>query len=318
MVLPGVLVVLISTVLIYLLGARLLSSRAHGATAALLFASTPLVWLVTQAGSRSLDQWPFLIGWLLSIERFRAEPNARHLVAAGGLLGLGRYSSVAAIVMMPICLAMTVVVLMSLGRLRIADPRMVALIAAFGVAAAPFAAHLAVHPEYLRDRILAYGLYDANRYNPFQGARELFSWVGLVARTEVYWDSFKPALLFLSGSSLRDSVMSPQVFLLPLAALMPIGFYRMASQPCTPAAWLCASGFAVAPLAAALTAQKPDPGRLIMAAPFAALVATHGIAQLLESRGRAARTAGILLPVCVLLCFGLFYGNMLGGWSSPH
>ena len=91
--------------------------------------------------------------------------------------------------------------------------------------AIPFAIYLVLHPEYWRDRIMAHGLYDAHRYNLLQGAREMFSWVGLTARTEVYYDSFNPALLFLSGGGIEKSLTSPQVFLLPFAAV--IGTYGL-------------------------------------------------------------------------------------------
>ena len=51
----------------------------------------------------------------------------------------------------------------------------------------------------------------------------------------------------------------------------------------------CLTGFLAAPFAAALTAENPDPRRLIFLAPFAAPIATYGLDRLL----RGARTRAL-------------------------
>ena len=63
------------------------------------------------------------------------------------------------------------------------------------------------------------------------------SWVGLTARTEVYYDSFNPALLFLSGGGIGEEPDS-QVFLLLFAVLLAMGFHRVLTRESPPAAWL--------------------------------------------------------------------------------
>ncbi len=73
---PSLIALLVSTGLIYALGARLLPSKLYGAAAAALFASTPLVWLAARAGSNALYQLPIVIGWLFCIDRFRSDPKA--------------------------------------------------------------------------------------------------------------------------------------------------------------------------------------------------------------------------------------------------
>lgn len=275
-------VVLISTGLIYALGARLFSSRTYGVVAAACFASTPMVILAIRGGSDSLDQLPFVIGWLLCVDRFRISGAARDLAGAGALLGLGVYGYWAAIVMMPVYLAITVLALVLAADLRLADRRIAALLVAFVVAVAPMVAYVAMHPEYLRDRILAYGLYDANRYNILQGAREVFSWVGLTARSEVYYDYFNPAFLFLSGGGVARSLARPQVFHLPYVLLMGAGLHRIVTRAVPLTARLAIAAFLVAPAAAALTAQPPLAARAVLMAPAAALIAAYGVVHLVE------------------------------------
>ena len=280
----GALIALLSTGLIYALGARLFSSKAGGMLVAAFFLTTPLIYHAVRGGSASLYQLPFVIGWLLCIDRFRTSGAARDLAGAGAVLGLGLYSFWAATVVMPVYLAITVVAIVLTSDLRLNDRRIGAMAAAFAVAAAPLAAYLLMHPEYFRDRILAYGLYDANRYNILQGSREVFSWVGLTARSEVFYDYFNPAFLFLSGGGLARSLAHPQVFHLPYALLLAAGLHRIVTRDVPITAWLAVAGFAAAPIAAALTAQPPVAARAILMAPCAAVIAAYGAVHLWEFR----------------------------------
>ena len=58
---------------------------------------------------------------------------------------------------------------------------------------------LVLHPEDFRSTVNALHLYDANRLNPLQGVRDMASWIGLTARSDVYYDYFNPAFLFITG-----------------------------------------------------------------------------------------------------------------------
>ncbi len=294
---PSLVALLVSTGLIYALGARLFPGKLYGAATAALFATTPLVWLAARAGSSALYQLPIVIGWLFCIDRFRSEPKALNLAAAGAVLALGLYTHHAAIVTMPVLLVVSVVVLVAVGGLAVSDRRLAVMPAAFVAVAIPFAIYLVLHPEYLRDRIVGHGLYDADRYNVLQGAREMFSWVGLTARTEVYYDSFNPALLFLSGGGIVKSLTNPQMFLLPFAVVLVVGFHRILTRESPPAAWLAVGGFFAAPIAAALTAQPPVPARLLLMAPFAVVIGAYGLQHIVARFSmRASRAPRIDKP----------------------
>lgn len=265
--------VLIASIgLMYFLGARMFASARMGIVTVALFALTPLLWLQSQQAPASLEPLPFVVGWLLAVANFRNDRAAWWPVAAGGCLGAGVYTSQAAVVMMPLYLMLTVAVVAHARAVPLRQ--VVLLVAAFVVVAAPFAVSLVRHPEEFRATVNAYHLYDANRFNVRQGVREMASWVGLTARSEVYYDYFNPAFLFLTG----------RVLLLPLAVLVPVGMVHIVSDETTPLARLSIAGFVAAPFAASLTAQAPIPGRILFITPFAAIVSAYAVKRLLSWR----------------------------------
>ena len=258
--------------LMYVLGARIFASTRMGIVTVALFALTPLLWLQGRQAPASLEPLPFVVGWLLAAAHIQHDRAGWWPVAAGGCLGAGVYTSQAAVVMMPLYLVLTVAVM---AHARAAPLRHVVLLAAaFFVVTAPFAVSLLRHPEEFRDTVNAYHLYDANRFTLRQGVREMASWVGLTARSEVYYDYFNPAFLFLTG----------RVLLFPLAVLLPVGIGQIVSSETVPIARLSIAGFVVAPFAASLTAQAPTPGRILFITPFAAIVSAYGMKRLLAWR----------------------------------
>jgi hypothetical protein len=175
--------------------------------------------------------------------------------------------------MMPLYLLLTIAVFAYARAVPLRTLGMV--LASFSVAVAPLAVSLARQPERFRNIVNAYHLYDANRFTLRQGIREMTSWVGLTARSEVYYDYFNPAFLFLTG----------RVLLLPLVVLVPVGLYQIVADETTPMARLSLAGFLAAPFAAALTAQPPTPARMLFVTPFAAIVSAYGLKRLLAWSG---------------------------------
>ena len=244
--------------------------------AAAIVLLTPLLWQL--AGTNALALLPLLpvIAWLVASAGWVQSRSVAWGMVAGVALGLGLYTSTAAIVMMPVFLAITLAILIH-G--RVVSWRQSAIcLAAFVVCASTLAVTWLRHPEQLRLAINSHRLYDADRYNLLQGAREVTSWVGLTARSEVYWDYFNPAFLFLTGG-----VLFP-----PLIVLVPLGLFALLRESAsTPLTRLWLAGLAVAPLAAAVTAETPIPARALYIAPFAAIIAAAGVQYLLIlARGR--------------------------------
>src|SRR5439155_4975522 len=83
----------ISIGLMYVLGARMFSSARFGIVPVALFALTPLLWRQSQNAPASLDPLPFVVGWLLAVAHFQRAHAKGWPVVAGGLLGVGVYTS---------------------------------------------------------------------------------------------------------------------------------------------------------------------------------------------------------------------------------
>lgn len=252
------------------------SARLGGLTAA-VFASTPLIWVQWHSQPASIYPLLFVAGWLAAVVYSDQLRSPLWAALAGGVLGLGTYGSHAATVMMPVYLVLTIA-LVAPDRVR--SRSTLALVGAFAIAVAPLAVSVLRQPDDFRRTFTAYHIYDAYRFNVLQGAKELTSWVSLTARSEMYYDYFNPTLLFLTG----------RVLLFPLVVLLPTGLYRMLRHEPTPLARLSLAGFFAAPLAAALTAERPVPARIIYITIFAAVVSTYGVRQLLSWR-QDARTS---------------------------
>lgn len=243
------------------------------ALSAAIFVLTPLLWQLANSNPGALLPLLPVLAWLFATVRWTQTRSATWGIAAGAALGLGLHTSLAAVVMMPAYLAITLAIL---AHGRVAPwPQYGTCVAAFLVCAAPLAATWLRHPDQLRLAINSHHLYDADRFSLIQGAREVTSWVGLTARSEVYWDYFNPAFLFLTGG----------VLLPPLILLLPLGLFDLLRQPATPQSRLWLAGLALAPLAASLTAEVPIPARALYLTPFAALIAARGAQYLLELIG---------------------------------
>jgi len=262
--------------LMYGLGARMFRSVRWGILAAGIFVLTPLLWQQRQNPTAPLDALPFVLAWLFALTHFDNPRGQWWAVIGGASLGAGVYTSDAGAVMMPLYVLLTVALIAADRPVSIR--RLIAVVAAFAAAVAPFALSLIRHPDNLRRTVDAHHLYDTSRFTLLQGVHEMFSWVGMTARSEVYYDYFNPVFLFFTGG----------VLLLPLVVLLPAGLYRMVTHESTPLARLTIGGFLVAPFAASLTAEPPAPRGILFITPFAAIVAAYGVQHLLSLRTRVA------------------------------
>jgi len=245
------------------------SGRSAGFVAATLFLLTPLLWMQARSEPASLIVLPFITGWLLAVSRAQSDGSAAWPAVAGACLGAAIYTSYASVVMMPLFLLIAIGA--AVHARALSARRLGVMVAAFAVALIPFAVFLARHPDALHHTVTTFHLYDADRFNLRQGLREMASWIGLTARSEVYYDYFNPAFLFLTG----------RVLLFPMAVLLPAGLYQIMSCEDTVFARVALGGFLAAPFAASLTAEAPTPRRILFLTPFAAVVATYGVKWLL-------------------------------------
>lgn len=281
-------------------GARLFKSPRAGIAIGALTATMPVLIVNREHVPASLPALLAVIGWLLAVDAFERTGRVTWLASAGAILGLATGVSGTALVTMPLLLVVTLAVLMFVeGERPVPATALLVAAGAFTIAIQPVALYLAVNPDWYQTRVVAHSLYDVERFNPLQGAREVFSWVGITERSAVYWHYLDPSFLFLPGQTFREALTEPRVFLLPFLVLLPLEIARRLLLP-QRLPMLIVAGFLAAPVAGAIIGGSPVPARLVLAAPFAALLAYGGLAALLESPRRGRVIAGSVLAAAVV------------------
>jgi 4-amino-4-deoxy-L-arabinose transferase-like glycosyltransferase len=306
--LPTVCVGVADVVLLYWVGRHVFKREGYALFAAGLLALAPAHFMLSRYALDYVYPLPFMLAWLLCLLLFLDRGRLAWLFAATACLGVGFYSYIASVVLMTMYLGLTGLVLL----LTKQTPRAYAAAAAgFALPLLPFAAWLLKHPTVLSDTAARYDLYDSKKLNALQGIREFLGYPNLDRLSALYWSYFSPSFLFFSGDGqMTFSTRSVGVLLMPLALLLPLGFYQViVRRPSVPSV-LVLIGFVTAPAAAVLVPESAAIIRAVALLPFAALLAAFGL-ELLWS------AASVRLPKTALAAagaFGLAAGLAYGVW----
>jgi 4-amino-4-deoxy-L-arabinose transferase-like glycosyltransferase len=307
--LPTVFVGVADVVLVYAVGRRIFERGSYAAFAAALLALAPAHFMLSRYALDYVYPLPFILAWLLCLVMFLENGRLPWLLAATLCLGVGFYSYIASVLLMAMYLGFTTLALL----LTRQSPRAFAVAAlGFAVPLLPFAVWFLSHPTVLSDTAARYDLYDAKKLNALQGLREFLSYESLERLSSLYWTYFSPSFLFFSGDGqITFSTRSVGVLLMPLALLLPLGFYEIVARRPTIPNLLVLAGFLTAPAAAVLV---PEPAAIIRAVallPFAALLATFGLELLWTTPAvRPSRTA-LTVGGAALVALGLSTGIWL-------
>lgn len=294
---PTALIAVLNVVLTFLVARRLFQSNLMGLVAAGMLLLTPVHFIRGRLLLSPLYSIPFILAWLWSFARFEEERTARRLVQAAIWLGLGAYSYLAAVVMMPVYLAVT----LAIGYWRLGLSAVVKAAAAFGATLAPMLLWYVTHPERNSQIVRAYQL-DANAESP------VARWLGL------YWSFFDPSFLFVSGdSSLINSTRQAGFFPLVFAILLPIGLYSVVRSR-QPLPLTIGIGFLTAPLVSIISGAI-EMNRVMFAIPFGILLAACGVHAMLRARPMATRAAALILLLAIPLEFSGIYAAYFGGYG---
>lgn len=210
---------------------------------------------------------PFVAAWLIAIEYAVGARRLMAVAAAAMLLGVAADVHDAAIVAGPVLLVIGVLTA-ARGRSQADALKMLSVsAAAFAAAILPQIIELAIHPEMIESRAMTHGLYDATRFNPLQGLREIVSWVSLTSRAGTYWSYLDPSFVFFSGS-----VLYP-----PALPLIAVAMWPERDQPRPAFVVASIGGLFAVPLAGALAGQPLVPARLILMLPCAAALQAYGV-----------------------------------------
>jgi 4-amino-4-deoxy-L-arabinose transferase-like glycosyltransferase len=307
---------LLAVFLIYVFARRVFGHRGFAMLAATTLALSPAFFIDSRLSTD--HHYPVVaIGlWLICLARYFEDPSRDVWLALAGVsLGAGVYTYGAAVLLMPIYVALTGLVVLR-ARVRAVRPYVV-LAAAFGAAVLPFAFFLLQHPAYVGDVANMYKVYDARRFGVLQGAHELLTWTSLGARADVFFSYFNPSVLFFSGAgSLIQSTRSAGFFLVPLLVLLPCAIVYVLRRDVEWYVWLALCAFFATPLAASIVDERGAVQRVMSLAPFAAILVTY-LAVRVSAEPRAWMRIGVWVLVASMpVAFARFYLDYLGDYRQ--
>jgi 4-amino-4-deoxy-L-arabinose transferase-like glycosyltransferase len=317
---PSAAIGAIDVLLMYAIAVRLFGSRRWAWAAAILLALTPSHFIHSRMALDYLYPVPFVMGWLLCLISFVERPNARTLFIATSLLGIGMFSYIASIVMMPLYLALTLLTLIGIAT---KDFRTYAVaIAGFIWPFAIVVLWLIAHPEVVGATFGKYqlGTYQARAavgaagtlVDVLQDLRRPVHFSDVTGRLSLAWYFFDPAYLFLTGgyAHLANSTRRVGVFLAPLIVFVPVGLAYLGMRKRTPAGTLLLLSFFTAPLAAVVVVPEPYAiDRELEVLPFAILAAVFGARAMLASPAIVWRRLAVVLIALLPLHFLFFVAD---------
>ncbi|HEX6164908.1 MAG TPA: glycosyltransferase family 39 protein [Vicinamibacterales bacterium] len=288
---PTALIAVLNVLLMFFAARAIFQSTWAGVVAALMLALAPIHFIRGRLLLSPLYSIPFVLGWLWALARFEEQPSPKRFIAACAVLAIGMYSYLAAVVMMPLYVLMTVGIAARSMRWRAV---VLAAVAGF-VCLLPMAAWYLTHPERNAQIVSAYQL---------AGDRSLAEAIG--SRINLYWQFFDPSYLFVSGDpSMVNSTRTSGLFPWAFAALLPIGLWAIARRR-DPIGWVIAAGFLTAPIVSIISGGI-EMNRVMFAIPFAVMVASYGVVALWQGRALLPRFAAAALVVSIALQFISFH-----------
>jgi 4-amino-4-deoxy-L-arabinose transferase-like glycosyltransferase len=323
--LPSVFVGLIDLVLMYLIAKRLFGSERWALVASILLALTPAHYIHSRMAMDYLYPVPFVMAWLLCLLIFIERGEVWILFVATSFLGMGFYSYIASVIMMPIYLLVTCLALSQTGP----RPMRQYLVAVTGFAwpLAILVLWMSFHPTVIGQTLSRYQVGEVRLVPALRAGvpmavlleevRHTVRFSELTGRVSMYWYFFDPAYLFLSGgyASVVNSTRHVGVFLAPLLIFVPVGLARVATARRAPITLLVLIGFLSAPLAACLVVPEPYAvARELGLLPFGVMAATFGVKYMIDERGKAWRIAGLCLLALVPLHFAFFCVEYFGNY----
>jgi 4-amino-4-deoxy-L-arabinose transferase-like glycosyltransferase len=310
---PSVLVALVDIVLMYFVARRILKSDGLGFVAAGLLAMTPPHLLLGRVALDYIFPLPFILIWLLCLAAFVDRPRPWLIAAATASLGIGFFSYMASVVMMPFYF-MTTVLFVTVSDAR---PKWRYYLAAltFFLPLLVLVPWLRAHPSAYAQQVARYRVYDVQRFTPLQGIKEFLNYQNLTHRVSMYWGYIGPNYLFMSGAiKMSMTTRKVGVFLLACGVFLPVGIYQMLTKRRDWLGRLLIFGFATAPLAALLVDDPFAVDREMNLLPFGVLLTAFGVGCLLQSPRLRVRILAVCLLVLVPVEFSYFYRDYFGDY----
>jgi 4-amino-4-deoxy-L-arabinose transferase-like glycosyltransferase len=304
--LPTLIMGLTNVVLAYFVGRTIFKREWAGVLSGALMAMTPAHYIHSRFALDYVFPLPFIFVWLWCLAAFLDRP--RPWLIAGGVLslGIGFYSYMAAVVMMPFYFVLTLVVIVLSAAPR--KPRYLAEALVFAIPLVLVMVFAIRHPTFYADQIVRYRVYDVKRFTLLQGIKEFLNYQNLTHRVSMYWDYNGPNYLFMSGGiKMTMTTRRAGVFLMTLAVFLPVGMYQSIVARRNVLAWLLVAGFLTAPLAALLVDDPYAIDRELNLLPFGVLLATAGVVSLMNASRLWVRAMTVVLLLLTPVAFAAFY-----------
>ena len=326
--LPTIIVALCNIFLVFVLARRLGTSFAAAVGASVLLVLTPAHLLHGRLACDYLLPVPCVLTWLILLVDANRSESSWRFFGAGCVLGLGLYTYIPSVVMMPVYLLLTYLGLLASGVRRIRPYMLVT--AGFALLVLPLALYLVAMPEVYAAFVTRYGGTNVD-LDVLHHPRGVFSAHFIADRWPIYRSFFERSFLFEKAEThVMSSTYTTGVFLRAMKVLIPIGAYHILRNRRTPFTMLLLAVFLSAPLAASLVPEKYAIDRALVLVPTMVLIAAFGVDWLLTPRpwfiSWPARALCLGLFVWMVVQFNDFYREYqfnypiraaFCGWASP-
>lgn len=318
--LPNVVMAIASMALAIVVARKVIGPRAPALVAGLVLACAPAFLILSRYALDYTYPVPVILCWLVCLltglerpafaEATAGKPRSRAWFAlAGWCLGIGWYTYISSIVMMPVYVALSIVVI---GMRR--DWRGAAvLFAGFIIPVIFFAVWLSQHPEAFQQTAHRYSLVGPLEKPTALGILGSFDFMAMANR---YRHFFGVDFLFELGDVyLPFSTRTTGVFVPAAGVLMAIGIVSALIWRSV-GGTVVLLGFLTAPLAASILVEEGAIRRATAMLPFGALLAAVGAARL-----AAIRRLPLFRPLMTIgggaaLLVGISYLSYTLGWQG--
>lgn len=312
--LPTAVLGTLDALLIYAVVRRLNLSRASAIGAAVLLAVTPAHFIHARLTADYLYPLPLTLAWLILLLDYVRTRQTWRLTAAGAVLGLGVYTYIASLVMMPIWLGVTMLTMAAIGDR--APSRYLRVAGAFVVCVLPAVVSFATRPALYAGFA---GRYSQFGVDPLGAPAAMLSPERIVERLRVYGSFFEPSYLFVvAPASVMSSTYTTGVFLTATAVLLLVGVVRMLRERPRTGAAIVAAGFVASPLAAPLVIEPYATDRALTLVLFAVLIAAYGLDTWLRpGPAIVLRRVGLAaLALALAVQFSTFHADYFGAYRA--
>ena len=273
--LPSVLIALASMALAFAVARKAIGDRYAALIAILVLGCAPGFFILSRYALDYTYPVPIILAWLYCLLTGLDRPGARGwFLAAGLLLGIGWYTYISSLVMMPVYVLISLVTM----TIRKRDWRESALLlAGFVLPVTLFAIWFSQHPAAFQQTAQRYNFVDPRETATASGLLRSFDFAAMFNR---YRNFFGIEFLFELGDVyLPFSTRTTGVFVPAAGFLLGAGVFAALTRR-NISSTLILLGFLTAPLAASVLVEEGAIRRATAMLPFGALLAALGAARI--------------------------------------